>query len=178
MKGVFVLREVLVITVSAVAAAWDLRFRKVPNWLVLAGLISGAAVNAILLGPYGLWISAGGAAFGMAILAIPYVLGGIGAGDVKLLGCLGAILGPQRIIPAALYGLIAGGVISAGLLAFRGKFGSASRSLIANFALTLIPGARPAGLGTMKTASSSSLIPYAVPIGIGAALEALLGLIE
>lgn len=171
------MREVLVITVSAVAAAWDLRFRKVPNWLVLVGIITGAAANMMLFGPPGLWASAAGTALGMAILFIPYVLGGIGAGDVKLLGCLGAIVGPQRVILASLYGLIAGGVISAGLLVFSGRFGRVSRSIMADFMLMLTPGARPVGLGTIKTASSSFLIPYAVPIGIGAAIEAALRLI-
>lgn len=172
------MREVLVIAVSIAAAAWDLKFRKVPNWLVLIGLMTGVAMNIMLLGLSGLWASAGGAALGMAILIIPYVLGGVGAGDVKLLGCLGAILGPQRIIPAALYGLIAGGVMSAGLLAFNGKFRPVFRSLVTDFALMLTPGARPVGLGTMRTASPSFLIPYAVPIGIGAIIEAALQLIR
>lgn len=172
------MREVLVIAVSIAAAAWDLKFRKVPNWLVLIGFMTGAATNMMLLGLSGLWAAAGGAALGMAILIIPYVLGGIGAGDVKLLGCLGAILGPQRIIPAALYGLIAGGVMSAGLLAFNGKFRPVFRSLMADFALMLTPGARPVGLGTMRTASSSFFIPYAVPIGIGAIIEAVLQLVR
>jgi len=53
-----------------------------------------------------------GAALGFLFLLLPYLLGGIGAGDVKLLAVYGALLGPHLIITAFLYGAILGGVIA------------------------------------------------------------------
>jgi len=90
----------------AVWAGWlDWRSRRIPNWLTVPALGAGLAVNALA------WIWAGtkqaleGAGLGLAIL-LPFVLlRGLGAGDWKLMGALGAWLGPSRLI-VVLFGTV------------------------------------------------------------------------
>ncbi len=54
--------------------------------------------------------STGGLFLGVAFLLPVYLIGGMGAGDVKLMGAVGSILGPQGVFIAFLYSAIAGGL--------------------------------------------------------------------
>lgn len=101
----------LVVLLSVVTAGvTDLWKFKVHNLLTLPLLASGLAYHGLLEGVAdgagGLTYSLAGAAFGFAILFVPYLMGGMGAGDVKLMAGLGAWLG----MPATLYVFIASGL--------------------------------------------------------------------
>jgi prepilin peptidase CpaA len=82
----------VVLGASLVAAIWDVKFRRIPNWLTLPLVVTGLAVGAWQGG----WPGLGDALAGCFIVALPYVLlfllGG-GAGDAKMMGALGAWLG-------------------------------------------------------------------------------------
>jgi prepilin peptidase CpaA len=86
------------------------------------GLLANTAVS----GAAGLWAGVLGVAAGAALLVVPFAMGGMGAGDVKMLAAVGAIAGPQVAFNSFLYGAIAGGLVAAVLLAgrcylFRGR---------------------------------------------------------
>src|SRR5688572_32468872 len=99
------------IAVGVIAAAWDLKSRRIPNVLTFGSAVLAIALHGYLSGPSGAgWAVAGwlvGAAFFLPIFA----LGGMGAGDVKLLAALGAWLGPGPVAWVALFSLIAGGAL-------------------------------------------------------------------
>jgi len=84
-------RTHLALGVILVAAIWDLRFRRIPNWLTVPALVLGVALHLYL----GTW---GEAAFGFGLAVVIYLplwlAGGRGAGDLKLMAALGTILGP------------------------------------------------------------------------------------
>jgi len=84
---------------QAIWAGWlDWRLRRIPNWLTVPGLLGGLAVNSLAWGWQGTRASLEGAGLGLALL-LPFVLlRGLGAGDWKLMGALGAWLGPSRLI--------------------------------------------------------------------------------
>jgi prepilin peptidase CpaA len=107
-QGIWMLPAIL-----AAAAGWtDWRFRRIPNWLTVPGLVLGVAVNSLVFGWPGAKASLLGALLGLALL-LPFVLvRSLGAGDWKLVGALGAFLGPQHLI-AVLFGAI----LVAGLMA-------------------------------------------------------------
>ena len=100
--------------ILAAAAGWtDWRYRRIPNWLTVPGLVLGVAVNSLVWGWPGAKSSLLGAILGLALL-LPFVMvRSLGAGDWKLVGALGAFLGPQHLI-AVLFGaiLIAGAMAS------------------------------------------------------------------
>ena len=58
---------------------------------------------------------------GLAIFFLPFVMGGMGAGDVKLMGAIGALMGWRFSVMTALYSALVGGVMVFGYLLYTGK---------------------------------------------------------
>ena len=106
-----VLKVVFAILVGLVAVIYDLRYRKIPNWLTFGSIAAGTAFNIITASSN--WaLPLGGILVGFLALFIPFALRGIGAGDVKLLMAFGSIFGPWLTLWIALWSGIAGGVLS------------------------------------------------------------------
>jgi len=78
----------------------------------------------------------------MALLLPFYAAGVIGAGDVKLLGGLGALLGPQSLVSVAVYGAIVGGVVSILILAWQGRLLTALSGMLIDHRLPARDGPR------------------------------------
>jgi len=85
---------------------------KIPNIVICSFIIAGVGMNLFTAGSHGLFFSVGGLLTGLATLLIPYLMGGVGAGDVKALAALGAIIGPINIFQVFLYAALAGGLLS------------------------------------------------------------------
>lgn len=101
--------------------AWgDLRTRRIPNYLTLGTAAAGLAYNCMSQGLPGLANGILGMLLGFAFLILPYLWGGMGAGDVKALAALGAWLGPKLTVWLFCYMGVAGGVIAVGYLAWQG----------------------------------------------------------
>lgn len=81
---------------TVLAAVWDIRFRKIPNALTVSSLVLGLAFQMSFHGLEGLGNAVGGFAIGFGALFVLWLIGGGGAGDVKLLGALGVWLGFQQ----------------------------------------------------------------------------------
>ena len=101
------------------AAVNDLRFQKIPNLLTYPSMGIALVYHFIMSGLNGLLFSAGGLAVGIAVLILPYLMGGMGAGDAKLMGAVGAILGARGVFVAFLFTAIAGGIYALILLLVR-----------------------------------------------------------
>ncbi len=80
-----------------VAAVYDIRYRRIPNWLVLTGIIAGFAFNSYSDGLSGLGRAAAGLGLGFILYFPLYILRARGAGDVKLLAAVGSIVGPATV---------------------------------------------------------------------------------
>jgi len=92
------------------ACTIDSCISKIPNLLNLCLLIAGIIINTVDLGAQGVLYSFSGAALGIGLLLLPYLMGGMGAGDVKALGALGAVIGPFALLQVFVYmGLLGGG---------------------------------------------------------------------
>ena len=90
---VFILTIVLTI-----ASIKDLFSFRIPNWLTYPALAAGISYFSITKGYEGFLFSLAGALTGFGLLVIPYIIGGTGAGDVKLLGAVGSFLGTHGVI--------------------------------------------------------------------------------
>lgn len=107
-------------TVLLIAAAYDLLFHKIPNCLTYSTMIGGVFYYTHLKGLEGLLFSVGGIGLGMAFLIIPFLMGGMGAGDVKLMGAVGGLLGPKGVFIAFLLTAVIGGIYALVLLTLHG----------------------------------------------------------
>lgn len=96
--------KVLLVTLAVITLWTDGRHHKIYNKVLLPFLLVALLIRPI--------IGLEGAALGFLFLLLPYIYGGIGAGDVKLLAVYGALLGPHLIITAFVYGATIGGVIA------------------------------------------------------------------
>ncbi len=107
----------------ALAVAWDLKTRRIPNALTAPLAVGGLVFHLAVAGGPGLKFSLLGLAMGLGIFIVPFLLGGMGGGDVKLLAGLGAWLGPKSILITALYTGVAGGVLALGMIVASGGKG-------------------------------------------------------
>lgn len=87
-----------VIGLTLLAAWTDWRSRRIPNWLTLPGLAVGVAINSYAHGWQGTKISLEGAALALILLLPVVMLRGLGAGDWKLMGAVGAFAGPTLFV--------------------------------------------------------------------------------
>lgn len=101
-------------TALAIVGGWtDARTHRLPNWLTVSGLCAGVVVNAALGGWAGAKVALWGALIPMAALLPVVVLRGLGAGDWKLMGAMGAIVGSHEILRLLFVAIIFAGVIAA-----------------------------------------------------------------
>lgn len=100
------------VAVLAVATTTDLKWRRIPNWLTGPFLVAGFVASGWLHGWHGLGASAEGMALGLLVYGTLFLLGGMGAGDVKLCAALGAWLGPNQLLIAIILTALVGGVMA------------------------------------------------------------------
>jgi prepilin peptidase CpaA len=98
------------------AAIKDIQFRRIPNLLNFLVIGLSFFYHGWFHGLDGFLFSASGMLLGVALLIGPYLLGGMGAGDAKLMGAVGAALGPKGVFISFLYSAIVGGFYAGILL--------------------------------------------------------------
>lgn len=163
-------REVayLVSLVLVEAAIIDGRSLKVPNWLTLHFALGGWVYAYWVGGAPLLGWSLVGAAVGLICLIPLYAIGGMGAGDVKLMAGIGAWIGPACTFWAFLWTAMAGGVMGLVMMATSGE-------LARHLALTRTIGREvltvrdPVALSerAARRKPSMMLLPYGIPIAVG-----------
>ncbi len=106
------MKMILAIVGIAIAVGIDWRMRKIPNVLTFTMIILGLALNTFQNGFTGFQHSFLGLCLGILLLYFPFQLGGVGGGDVKLMGAIGSLLGPVFIFKIFLASALCGGILS------------------------------------------------------------------
>lgn len=106
------LQLALLVLLLLVAVVIDVRERRIPNWLVATGTVGAIAFHALSPHGHGTVFALSGLAVGIATLLPMYALGVMGAGDVKLMGMIGAFLGMTGVLGAVLASMAAGGIFA------------------------------------------------------------------
>ena len=152
-----------------IATVVDIRTRRIPN--ALTATMAGAGVGFAAAGISGISLSAAAIGFfvGLALMLPGHALGATGAGDVKLMAAVGAIVGPLGVVNAFLFTAIAGGVLAL-IVAVRRR----------RFTATLAGTARLIAAPTdarreVQAAQASSRFAYGPAIAVGSILAALVG---
>jgi len=158
----------LVSVVLVVAAVIDGYKLKVPNRITFPLILCGWAYGAICGGWVGFGHSLAGTAVGLGLLLPAYAIGGMGAGDVKLLAGVGAWMGAKDTFWAFAVSAVVGGLIALVMVAVSRKWKHHQNQFWV--ILTEILVIRNAGQLSAMAAdrkSSMMLLPYGIPIAIG-----------
>lgn len=114
--------EALLLAVVLGAAVYDVRYRRIPNWLTVSGVLLGLALNTFLYqGWPGLRLSLAGMAVGLGVYFVLYALRAMGAGDAKLMAAVGAIVGWRDWFGIFLITAIIGGLMALILVVTHGR---------------------------------------------------------
>jgi len=168
------MRDALLLVTILICLYTDLKKRKIYNAVLFPSLILGLILNGVIDGYPGLLNSEQGFLLGLGLLLIPFVLGGIGAGDVKLLAVIGGIKGPEFVFLTFLGMGITGGIIAVGILLSQGRLCTTLRSLGRGLAILFISKFRVAAFGTDQ---EKNLYPYGVAITAGVMTAYVVGVI-
>ena len=153
--------------VALLAGFTDLRWRRIPNWLTVPAAAAGLAVNSAAWHWAGLKSSAEGLGLGLLLL-FPFVLiRALGAGDWKLVGALGTLLGPHELLVVLFVAVLIAGVMALVLVIYKHRLGEMLRNM-GRLLFALATG-HP-GHPTVSLDNPESL---KVPFGVAVAIAAL-----
>ncbi|HEX5351857.1 MAG TPA: prepilin peptidase [Trichococcus sp.] len=126
----FTANNVLLLVLILASGFWDLKERKIPNKVTFTGILIGILFNVFTGGFPGLLQSLIGLVAGLAIFFLPFAMGGMGAGDVKLMGAIGALMGWRFSLVTAMYSALVGGLMVLGYLLYKRKLRDTLKKMI------------------------------------------------
>lgn len=163
---------VLLAVLLLVATGYDIRFRRIPNWLTLLGCVAGLLFATVHGGIAGLLESGKGLLLAFAIGLPFWLLGWMGAGDVKLVSAVGAFVGGGLVVNTLLAIGIAGAGLAIVALLWRGVLSRTGERMMATLGLSV------ASRRWMYVAPDEQerdvRLPYAVAISTGTLVAMLL----
>jgi prepilin peptidase CpaA len=154
---------------ALVATVVDIRVRRIPNTLTAA--MAGVGIGLAASGASGVSLGASIAGFivGLALMMPGHMLGATGAGDVKFMAAIGAIVGPALVVSSFLFTALAGGVLAVAVAVRRQRL---SATIAGTGRLISAPGDAKKEI---RAADKSSRFAYGPAIAIGSVLAALIG---
>lgn len=162
----------LMLAVAGICAYTDLRRGRIPNAVTLPAVGLGLILNAALHGWPGLGQAAAGVGSALTLWVITGALGGsLGAGDIKLLGAIGALGGAGFLMAVLMVTVLAGGAMALALSLWRGKLRAAVGNVV-TWSLAQL-GVRP--LASAQAPTCGLTLPYALPIAAAVVLCLLQG---
>ncbi len=155
----------MVLVVAAVIDGWKL---KVPNWITFPFVVAGWTYSAVWFGWVGLGWSMAGTGVGLLLLLPAYAIGGMGAGDVKLLAGVGAWVWGTVTFYAFCVSAVVGGVLAVAMVLYARKFGHHKAQFLAILTeIMVLRNAEELSEIATQRKSSMMLLPYGIPIAIG-----------
>lgn len=171
-NSLVMINEVVLIPLAILVGYYDMRYRRIPNAFVLGTLISGLVANTVCEGWGGLVNSLAGCLLAFTLMLTLRFFTGLGAGDVKLFGAIGSLLGVHLILPTFLIIILVGGLLAVITML---RAGTARQTLFG--ALQILAGLLPGSLlgGRMMrrpaTVGSGQTIPYGIAIVCGSLIS-------
>ena len=159
---------ILPAVVALVAGYTDWKSRRIPNWLTVPALLVGIGLNSIVQRWPGTKESLEGAGLGLALLLPFVIIRALGAGDWKLVGALGAFLGPSQLIAMLIIALVVNALMGVAMIVWKGRV----RQSLHNFGQMLAAFARMQLPGRELTLDNPDAVK--VPFGIAVAVAMIL----
>lgn len=157
--------NILLIFILLICIYTDIKSRKIYNKVLYPALLVTFVSHLIMNGWVAVLYSVVGLCVGLAILFIPYLMGGMGAGDVKLLALIGAIKGSAFVFQTSIYMALIGAVMALFIILFRkGRFRSVMLFLYSRMHKVKMP----------LFLDKRKVYPYGVAIAFGAFVSLIL----
>ena len=121
---------VVLIGVLVPAMYTDLRSSRIPNWLTFPAMGIAFLGHVWLSGLQGAIFSLAGLGAGFGLFLILYISGSIGAGDVKLMAAVGAVMGPYGALLSGILAVMVGGLYALGAMCYQWGFATTGRKLV------------------------------------------------
>lgn len=155
--------DYLLAAILITATVIDFKYRRIPNWLIGPGLLVTLLFYFLTGGFAGLVFSLKGFALGIGLLIIPFAVGGIGAGDVKLLGLVGAFKGTAFAANAFLWMAVWGGLMAVFILTRKKQLGKTLLNLLPGCVKYTFSFSNP----QVMSEKAKVVYPYALAITLG-----------
>ena len=149
----------------------DVRYRRIPNMLVLTALVAGLSINTVFDGVPGLADSALGFAIAFIPMLLLHIFGAMGAGDVKLMGAVGSILGVGLMPVTLILVVMVGGILAVFTTLRAGTMLSTLHGVLRIF-VGILPGWEMPRFAMAPDRRHT--IPYGVAIMVGSLISAAL----
>lgn len=154
----------LLVIVLLICFVTDVRERKIYNMILLPALLLALVLNTVTEGLNGFGSSLLGMAAGFLLLLIPYLMKGMGAGDVKFLAVIGTMKGPMFVLVTGVYMAVIGALVAVVLIGWRLYHSKQlvvllHRNSLMNYGMKL---------SLIRSYSSKEAFPYGVAIAFGA----------
>ena len=154
----------LTLALTFLAALLDWRSRRIPNWLTVPGLLSGVLIHALIGGWHGTLFALEGAGLALLILLPLVIMRALGAGDWKLMGAVGAFVGPVMFLFVLLGSIFASGIMAVVQVLRMGRVTETLRNM-----LTLVRGFFSFGLRKNPEISLDNPRLLKLPFGVAVA---------
>lgn len=151
---------------ALLACGWDVWQRRIPNLLTFGSAAAAVATHAWVDGAAGAATAVAGWLAGAGLFMPLVLLGGMGAGDMKLLAALGSWLGAGAALWTALFGSIAGAVYAVVLAVSHGMLGRVAANLASMLRAWHLQGVGPVPGVTLADASGPR-VAFALPLTAG-----------
>ena len=113
--------DYLLIILLGFSVFYDLKQKRIPNFLTFPAMLLGLFIYTFNGGWSGFLQGFAGFGIGIAVFFIPFALGGMGAGDVKLMGAIGALKGLEFILYTTVFTALLGGIMALAILFLKGQ---------------------------------------------------------
>lgn len=153
--------QIVLAAVLLICLYTDLKERKVYNKVVGSALLLGLVLVAYFYGAAGLLSSGKGFLLGTLLLLLPFAVGGIGAGDVKLLATIGFFQGSHFTFNVFLLAALLGGGFALVLLWRRGRLWSVLKDMLRGIYLLLLSGFKVNTFPSLQQQQGGVILPYA-----------------
>ena len=168
--SLFIVVVALLAPLAVIITYYDVRYRRIPNPYVLAGLVGGLLINTLFGGMPGLVSSVGGCLLAFGLMLVLHVLGAMGAGDVKLFAAIGAVVGLKLVLPTFLVVVLTGGALALVTMIQTGTVAATMQRVVQIFA-GLLPGWK------MPRFAVPTDKRYTIPYGVAITLGSLISLV-
>jgi len=160
LSPIWFLSNAILILLFLSAIVTDLKWNRIYNLQTYPAMAFGLVLGFAAAGTHGALMSFLGLVVGVSLLFVFYLLGGVGAGDVKLLGAIGALKGLSFVLWTMFYTGLVGGAMALAVIIWRGSVRQTLKNLVF-FAR------HPLRFQREQDLQNHQYLPYGLAISIG-----------